>query len=439
MTTHGRTRRSQLIGGLAILALLAAACGGGDGDDTSAGGDTAGGNQTTQPGGDPDPGPGFDGTTINVGILVPLSGLPAIIGEPLAAGQETYWAHVNEDLGGVAGKYPVKPVIEDSQYETNVTVQKYNKIKNDVVIFSQVMGTPHNQALLPLLEDDNLVVAPASQDAMWVREQNLLPIIQPYQIDVVNGMAYWMEEAGGEGSTVCAIIQNDVYGEAGLEGLEFAAERMDFDVTTVARFKGGDAEFTAQVTSLRNNGCELVWATALPSEFGGILRKAAEMNFTPQWIAQSPAWVDVLAGGDLREYIEANVWIAALGTEPDDTSDPGMAKLVEHRERFRPEQKPDYYFNFGYYQAMAVHQVLERAVERGDLGRDGIIEAMNSLEKLEFGGLIGDYQWGTPEERQPSPISTVFKINMDKPFGLEAVKVNFSTDHAEAYELDGGR
>jgi hypothetical protein len=144
----------------------------------------------------------------------------------------------------------------------------------------------------------------------------------------------------------------------------------------------------------------------------------------------------VIGFGDLRSYLEENVWIAAVGTEPDDTSDPSMAQLVELRDRYRPDQKPDYYFNFGYYQAMAVHQVLERAVERGDLSRDGVIEAMNSLEKLEYGGLIGEYAWGAPADRTPSPISTVFKVNMAKPFGLEALKVNFETTYAAEYEFE---
>ena len=78
-------------------------------------------------------------------------------------------------------------------------MQKYNKIKNDVVMLSQVMGTAPTLALLPLLKADNIVAAPASQDALWVREQNLFPIIEPYQIDAINAMDYMMKEGGGAG------------------------------------------------------------------------------------------------------------------------------------------------------------------------------------------------------------------------------------------------
>jgi ABC-type branched-subunit amino acid transport system substrate-binding protein len=152
MTRHRTGSWLRIIAAIAALALLAGACGD-DGDDaapttteTTAAPDDEGTETTetteAEPAGDPEPAPGFDGTTINVGILVPRSGLPAIIGSPLASGQEVYWAYVNDELGGVAGRYPVQPMVEDTLYETNVTVQQYNRIKNDVVLFSQVMGPP---------------------------------------------------------------------------------------------------------------------------------------------------------------------------------------------------------------------------------------------------------------------------------------------------------
>ena len=40
--------------------------------------------------------------------------------------------------------------------------------------------------MLPQLKPDNIVAAPASLDAFWVREQNLLPIGAPYQIQAIN-------------------------------------------------------------------------------------------------------------------------------------------------------------------------------------------------------------------------------------------------------------
>ena len=41
-------------------------------------------------------------------------------------------------------------------------MQVYNKIKGDVVMFAQLLGTPVTKAILPLLKTDNIVASPAS-------------------------------------------------------------------------------------------------------------------------------------------------------------------------------------------------------------------------------------------------------------------------------------
>jgi len=436
--SHPRVFRIVAI--FCAASLLAAACGD---DDTETGADTsvpaeddASADTTPTTAGEPEAAAGFDGGTIRLGVLVPLSGLPSLIGNPLAAGQEAYWAYVNEELGGIAGRYQVEVVLEDTLYEINTTVQKYNKIKDNVVLFAQVMGTPHNQALLPLLRDDNIVATPASQDSMWIREQQMLPIIAPYQVDVINAIAYYLDEGGGSvDDTICAVVENDVYGEAGLEGLEFAADHNGFDLAQVSRFDLGDSDFTAQITALKNASCDLVFATALPSEFNGLITTADTLGFAPRWIGQSPSWVDVFAGTGLIGYYQEHVWIVATGPG----ADPTASEFHELLYSYRPDQKPDNYFVFGGYQARAVHQVLEQAIERGDLSREGIIEAMNGIKVLDFDDVIGDYGFGPPEDRDPSRLSSMFEVDPSKAFALGALKVNFTSDAAEAYEVPGGR
>lgn len=406
------------VAGIVLLGLVAVACGK---SSTSSG---AGGKLSAVP--------GFDGTTIRVGALDPATGIAAVIGSPLLAGEDVYFKALNA-TGGIAGKYPVQLVADDTAYQTNTAVQMYNKDKGNVVLFSQVMGTPIIQALLPLLKDDNVVATPASQDALWVREQQLLPIIEPYQIDVINGMSYYWNEAGGKGKTVGTIIQNDVYGEAGLEGLKFAGQELGFDIKTTARFNFGDQDFTAQITQLKNAGVQVVWAVAQPTDFGKMLGTAAALGYTPQWIAQSPAWIDLLVKSALKPYLEKYVWVTSVGPEWGDPTVPGMDKMIQQLQTYRPQQQPNYYFTFGYLQAEAVTQLLTKAVNMGDLSRAGIIKAMNSLKALTFQGVVGDYGYGTPDQRNPSRLSTVFKINSAKPFGLEALKQNFESPAATKY------
>ena len=408
------------------LALVLVACGGA-GEDDDAGGGSAGAPSAVA---------GFDGKTIKLGVLTPLTGTVAVIGQPLTAGNEVFFKALNE-MGGVAGKYRVELVQEDSQYKTDVAVQKYNKIKGDVVAFTQVLGTAPTLAVLPQLKTDKILAAPASLDALWVREENLLPVGAPYQVQAINAMEYYFTDGGGSKSdTICTMIQDDVYGEAGQQGIDFAAEKYDFNVANTQRFKVGTENYAGQIGALAGAGCKVVFLVATPSDAAKIWGTAAQARFAPQWFGQSPSYTGALAKSAVAPYMQQSVLIVSEGTEWGDESVPGMKTMVADATKFAPDQEPDYYFAFGYNQARAMTAVLEKAVELGDLSRAGILKASNELDTVTFDGLTGDYQYGPAETRNPPRSSTIFAVDPAKPFGLKKVKYNFTSDAAKEIQFE---
>ena len=424
---------------LLALVLTAAACGGSD-DDTDESGDDGGTTETTddggaEPAGDPEPTAGFDGTTIKVGAITPTSGRVAIIGSPLTNGNKVFFDQLNA-AGGIAGKYKVELVVRDSKYESQTAIQEYNATKGDVVLYTQILGTPVVNALLPQLDADGIVAAPASLDAFWVREQSLLPIGGPYQIQVINGVDWYVNEGGGEGKKICSLTQDDPYGESGQQGLEFIADELGIELGTQATFTTGNADYTTQINQLQGDGCETVVLVATPADAAAAIGKAAQGAYAPTWLGLSPTWLKILFQGDLKDYAEANVKVMSEGPNWGDTSVEGMVEMTDAMAEFAPDQVADPYFAFGYNQAKAVAQVLEAAVENGDLSHEGIIEAMNGIETLTFGGLLGDYGWGAPEDRDPPRTSTIFKVDIASPTGLTAEAVEYSSEAAKNFEFE---
>jgi ABC-type branched-subunit amino acid transport system substrate-binding protein len=421
---------------LLVLALATAACGGSSDDDEDTS-DTTADDGGGEPAGDPVAVPGFDGTTIKLGVITPTSGTVALIGNPLTAGNQAYFDYVNEELGGIGGKYKVELVVRDSGYDPTKAAQEYAAIKGDVVMFAQLLGTPIVNAILEQLEDDGLVAAPASLDSFWVREPNLLPVGGPYQIQAINALDWYVTDGGGEGKVVCSLIQDDPYGEAGQEGLEFAAEELGIDIAVTARFPAppAAADFTAPISQLQGDGCEMVFIVATPTSTGAALGKAAQVGYEPQWIGQSPTWIGVLGASPLAPYLQKNFLVASEGVNYGDDSVEGMAELLRIKDTYAPDQAPDVYFNFGYLQAQAVTALLEKAVELGDLSHDGILSALEQLGTLSFGGLSGDYTYGPPEEREPSRESAIFKVDPASPTGLTLVEGGIQADFAEDYEF----
>ncbi len=407
------------------LMLAVTACGGA-GEDTDSGGGSAG---------EPGKTAGFDGKTIKLGVLTPLSGPVAVIGQPLTSGNEVWYDAVNAK-GGIAGKYKVELVQEDTQYKTDVSVQKYNKIKGDVVAFTQILGTPPTLAVLPQLRTDKILAAPASLDAFWVREDNLLPVGGPYQVQAINAVDYYLSDGGGsKDSVICTMIQDDVYGEAGQQGIDFAAEKYGFKVANTQRFKAGTENYAGQIGALAKAKCEMVFLVGTPSDAAKIWGTAAQARFAPQWFGQSPTYTGALAESAIAPYMQQSVLIVAEGTEWGDDSVPGMKTMVDNMAKYAPDEKPDYYFAFGYNQGRAMTAVLEKAVENGDLSREGILKASTEIGTVDFEGLSGDYKYGPAEERNPPRASTIFKVDPSKPFGLAKVKYLLESDAAKEFEF----
>ena len=424
--------RRTLVAALAACAALGAAgCGGADTEEEPAGG--GGGGEAAEAGGAPPKTAGFDGTTIKLGVLTPLSGPVAVIGEPLTAGNEVGFEAVNAK-GGIAGKYKVELVQEDTQYKPDLAVQKYNKIKGEVVAIAQSLGTPPTLALVPQLKRDNLIAQPASLDAFWVKEPNLLPIGAPYQIQSINALDYYVKQEG-EGKKICSMYQDDAYGEAGKQGVDFAAEQLGFSLASTQKYKAGDKDVTGQIQQLRRAKCDAVFLTAVPSDAGTIYGTAAKLGFAPRWIGQSASWIDELGDSPLADYLKQNVWIVAEGTEWGDEKVPGMKQMVADVEKYAPEQEPDYYFAFGYNAATAMTALLEKAVEMGDLSKDGMKKAIDQLGTVSFNGLAGDYQYGANGDRNPPRESTIFEVDPDKPFSLGTLEYNYKSPAAEQFEF----
>jgi ABC-type branched-subunit amino acid transport system substrate-binding protein len=379
----------------------------------------------------PPPVPGFDGKTIKLGVITPLSGLASVIGKPLTLGNKVYWDALNAK-GGVAGKYKVQLDQQDSQYMVANALQNYDQIKGDVVGFQQILGTQIVKAIVPRLKADQFTAGPATLDSLWVKVPQLFPIGAPYQVEAVNGFSYYIKQGGGKGKKICAIAQDDEYGQAGLDGLNFAAKQLKFSVAKTVRF-ATTSDVSAQVGELADAKCDAVFLASLPNDTNSIVTKMIGRSFTPQVLALAPTWLGGFENSpDQGPFYTQHFWLLSEGPNWGDTSVPGMKKLLADQAAQAPNQKPDQYFAFGYAQAWAEDQILEVAAKNGDLSKTGIQKAMKQVGTLKFQNLIGDYSYGSSAStRNPPRDTTIFKVVIGKPVGLDILVPSFVSPEAK--------
>ena len=437
------TTALRLLAVALILALTAAACGNDSEGDTAPesagesattsvapqttassedGGDRGGEEATTttapEPVADPEPTDGFDGETIKLGFLTAQSGTLSIVGNPLAEGSQVYWDHVNNDLGGVGGKYQVELVVGDTKDDSAATVQEYQKIKGDVVLFAEVLSTPPTQAVLEFLKEDDLVAVPGSLAGLWSHEINLLPNGSAYEYEMIN-LADWFINSSGLGSAdsvACVVSVDDLYGQSTQRAVEYASDQFAFNIATSQTISRGQTDFSAVVAALEGAACEVVYAITVPTEQHAMLAEALAQGFEPVWLGALPSYLNLFAGGAPDRY--GKFYVALDTPDFSDTTNAGMVDFLANFATYGPGD-PNTFHLSGYFQQIAVHALLEKAVAMGDLGPEGILAARSELGEVELNGLADNYVYGIPGETQePASASRIFQFDASNPPNL---------------------
>ncbi len=376
----------------------------------------------------PKAGVGVDLTnkTITLGILSPYSGpVAAPIGVPLANGVEAYFKHVNAS-GGIDG-FKVKFLEQDTQYNPQIEVQKYNQIHNQVLMIADSLGTPTTFAIKDLAAADHMLVSGATLSSALAREKYLVLVGTPYRLQVENAFDYVVNKLGVKNPAVGIIYQNDEYGQDGLTGYKEAVSYYHLHDVGQATYAATDTSFTAQVSQLKAAGAKYVFLTAIPTVTAGIIGTAYQLGYNPQWILQSPAFALGLLAVPPLVPLLSKAWLVAQGATWGDTSVPGMAQLLQDVATYYPNQKPDGYFEFGYTESAITYAILKKALDNNDITRDGLFTAFESLKTVDLMGLYPSVTYGSsPNERVPTRDSVIYQIDATQPTGVKPLTSDFT-------------
>ncbi|MGH9052063.1 MAG: ABC transporter substrate-binding protein [Acidimicrobiia bacterium] len=397
-------------------------------------------------------GVGVQDGTIRLGVLAAITGPIPDIGQSVLNGHEVWWAYVNEELGGVGGRYPVELVIEDNQYNPEINVTAYNEIKDGVLGFSSTLGTPTTASIQQDAAAESILVAAGSMASFWSQTQNVVLNLasNTYLAQFANGPYWAMEVADPPLMTaetpVGVISQADDYGQDCLKGYELALQNLGFQDASRQTYQPTDEDFSAQMSAFQAAGVEVVFVCALPSALARMIGTNDVLGYRPVIFGSSPTYHVVLptilgGGGGEQAGLPAFANYYQLGTGPAfEEETPGMELLRRNLETYGAEVPPasvnTFYF-FGYTQAQTFHTILERALERGDLTREGLLTALNEVQGVDLGYGLGEAGFGASvTQRVPTDIDAVGRpvSTSQSRFGLERVSDFFVAPYLEDYD-----
>jgi ABC-type branched-subunit amino acid transport system substrate-binding protein len=411
-----RENRKWIIA-LAVLAMLIAACGGTAETTTTAGATTTTeGATTTAP---PDTEPpadlltdvGVDDDEIRVGLLADLTGIFSPLVQDIVAAQEAYWELRNAE-GGIGGRQ-VRLVIEDTNYNVDQHIEKYEALRGDVVMLGQSTGSPHTSRLVQsgLLEEDNMATialtwysgwADPSFDGGFVLEKGTNYCLE--SMNIVGFLSDMMTEQSGEPTSWAVVSFPGEYGQDGAVGAKLAIEALGpdraelvYDGEGLVTPDGADPE-TEIINGIVNSGADVVFTTMNPTNLGVIMGGAAQSGFQGAWTGNVPSYDFRMLDTALADFLTAAYFLPAYSV-PWGTDVAGMQDVIDAMLEATPDRRPSDAFITGWQEAMLTDAVLSAALESGDMTRAGVVAAANSLSGISFNGLAPDQNYaGSPND-----------------------------------------
>lgn len=430
---RGRWRR--LAAGLAVPAMAVAACTGNtDAPDGAAAGEAAGyasdigatptadattGGDATAAGRDGDI--AFDvGVTgaacpdavnpdngcIYLGTISDLSGGPqATMGGRITRAQAAFWNRVNTD-GGIGGfDVDVARFTRDNRNRPRVHRRRYAEIRDDVLALAQTFGSATTAAILDDLAADDMVAAPTTWTSQWLFTDVIVESGNTMCVEAMNAVDYTVFR-GDDVETVMAIHFVDDDGEDAAAGARIAAEGNGMAFVDVATRPGSGNQANA-VSEVVDRDPDLVVLATTPTETGAIVGRAAARGFDGLMITTGPGWDDALLDGPDAEAVRSLL----LGARPWRAFSHGTVGHGAMREALGDVAADDTY-TAGWIWSYPLRDALRAAVDAGDLTRRGLLEAVTSLEAVDYEFMLppGSGAFGADTPAGQAVLRTVFRI-----------------------------
>ncbi len=407
-------KRFSLLVLVLVFALVAAACSSDDGGDTTttAGGTeettttTSGGTDetTTTAGETPaevmtDIGVDAENKVIKLGLLADLTGLFAATVTDITDATSVFWDQVNAN-GGLTDGWTVELVIEDTNYNVEQHMEKYAKLREEVVAITQSTGSPTSITMLPDAVTDDLVFTPLSWYSGWAIPEfdggNALELNSNYCLEAMNLVSF-MKDNGGQ-TIALATFPSDYGFDAGA-GVKAAAEYYGMEVV----YDGDGAVIPGQdqtpvIQGIVGSGADWTFLTTNPSIGAEILAGAVQAGYTGMFTGSVPTYDFRLLDSAAGPLYDAVYYQSSWGNLWGESS-PGYDNMLAALQAAYPDRRPSDSFLLGWQESLAWQAVLEAAIASGDLTRAGVKAAANSLETVDFGGMAPNQSYaGTPNE-----------------------------------------
>jgi branched-chain amino acid transport system substrate-binding protein len=328
---------------------------------------------------------GVTNDSILIGQSVGLTGQIAGPVKEMNEGENAYFTNINKQ-GGINGR-KIKLVTLDDKFDPALTAKNVDNLIKQKHVFAlfQIRGTPHTQAILPLLSEAHVpLIAPSTGATVFHSPVNhyLFNVRAKYRDEVSKGI----EQFTTIGFTHIGLLHvDDTFGNDALVGFKNTMEMRKLSPAIIAKFDRVKPDFSAAVDSIMKVNPQaliIVGSAASTAEFIHAFRaKASQTMLMTLSNNSSDAFLTAL-GKDGRGVIVSQV-----------TPAPHRATSVVGQEFDVAARDTNATISYAAMEGFVSAKVLVEGLKRAghNLTREGFINALESMGHHDLGGMMLSY------------------------------------------------
>lgn len=375
-------------------------------------------------------GPGVTADTITLGAMSDLTKVYGPLGKTLVAGNQLYAENINA-AGGICGRQ-LQVEVRDHAHDVQTATTQFAELEPKVAAFVQLLGSPMVASLQPQLEAKNAVTIPATWSTDWLNKPGLVLVGGSYANDIINGLDYLISEGRlTQGDTIGHIGFKGDFGSNAITGSTYAAQELGLMLEPV-EIAPSATDLTAQTNTLINAGVKAILISAGPKQTASAAAVADAAGLDVPILANGPAFDPTLLDTPVGAALEKNLHIVT-SYEPYAADSEGAQKIQAAYEKANADGgAPTMYVNYGYASAQVLGNALQVACENEDLSREGIQNALRSLDSVDTAGVMPTLDL-TKSDVFPTNETIVSVPDKATPGGLKVVKPQFVSDIAKGF------
>lgn len=372
---------------------------------------------------------------IRVGVINDESGPGAAIGGPFAMGKRVLAAQANAPGSGLLPDgWTIRLEEQDASSDPARVEAAFDALEPNVLFLGTSFGTANTVALRDKLEKHTLVAFPASLSSEMAKHPFTPPLGASYKAEARRGLDFMVDRAGGVDKLKVGILhRDDAYGADALAGFVAAAKQYGMPVTVQQALPTSEPDLGTAIQGLRDKGVTHVFLAGLPDTTSRLLVAARDAEYAPTWVGATPAWVDSFFAGAVPSEVFATYHQAnSLPFWGEDV--PGMSDVVAAWKAHADGVPTGFYAMLSYAQGLAAMAAVRRAVDAGDLTREGYYKALTSLRAFDGGGLV------RPVDLSSRPYSLTEEVRILTPDFAKrtwTVSMNYASPGAPPRERPG--